>query len=89
MPSGVYERKPWMKNCGRTAPFWADIVTEQRAGATIGALARRYQVTRNTIRAILKGDWNEPRNLRRRQVQAQSGTLRAHSLEVQRLEVHR
>ena len=61
MPSGVYERKPFMKTWGKLSPHRSEIEALRREGVTIRQIAERYSSTSSSVSRLLNGRWNAHR----------------------------
>lgn len=61
MPSGVYERRSWMKNYGKTAGVREEIRARRAGGESLRSLARKFNVAWTTVKKIEDGEWNPGR----------------------------
>ena len=62
MPSGIYERKPWMRNAGLGPEVHAAIKEMLACGYSLNSTARYFGVTRSTVLALRRGQWNPYRD---------------------------
>lgn len=64
MPRGIYERKPYMGNCGKLTGQHEYIRTLREQGMGQREIANAFGVSKSTIQAIERRDWNPGRGRR-------------------------
>jgi transposase len=61
MPSGVYERKPWMKNSTGMKTQRDYILTLRADGVGFRLIGKMFGVSKQTVQRVVKGEWNPGR----------------------------
>lgn len=78
MPSGGYQRKPYMRSCGELAGQHEYVRQLAAGGAGPTEIARAFGVSKASICKVLKGEgWNAGRGVRPNR--AESGAIRCHN----------
>jgi len=62
MPSGVYERKAYMRSHGKMAGQREYVLRLRAEGLGARAIGNLFGVHKSTIQAICRGDWNPGRS---------------------------
>jgi hypothetical protein len=61
MPIGVYERKPWMGNAGKTRGQREYVLGLRAEGVGQRTIAKLFGWSKATVQRLEKGEWNSTR----------------------------